>query len=221
MRLIKILPIIFTVRLFCSISAAEQNEVFTLTAESLQNGGVVELNKLGWLYRAGDDLSWAARNSDESAWQRTEGTIIKPDSAPRGDWNGRGWFRLRLKIEDGLADKNLALAATQKGASEIYIDGVKLVDFGKITDAEITDEETSREMGIHAVYQIGDATNPTGLLGIGKPPNGKIFEDEEESLKALPAIAASSLANAKAHTEKRLLISSLTKKFRNFAFCSI
>lgn len=70
-----------------------------------------------------------------------------------------------------------------------------------VKNGDVFDEKAASEMGIHAVYRIGDATNPTGLLGIGKPPNGEISKDEEESLKALLAIAASSLANAKAHAE--------------------
>ena len=65
------------------------------------------------------------------------------------------------------------------------------------------DEHLLRQAGIVAVYPIGDAANPTGLLGIGKPPTGAVAADEEESLKALLAIAASSLANAKAHSETK------------------
>lgn len=65
------------------------------------------------------------------------------------------------------------------------------------------DETLLREAGVASIYPIGDALNPTGLLGIGKPPTGEVSFDEEESLKALLAIAASSLANAKAHSETR------------------
>lgn len=76
--------------------------------------------------------------------------------------------------------------------------GLKNVEKG-----DVYDEETAHTIGIEYVYPIGDAANPTGLLGIGKPPAGAIDSDEEESLKALLSIAASSLANAKAHSETR------------------
>jgi len=69
--------------------------------------------------------------------------------------------------------------------------GLKTVKIGDVYDAKTCDE-----LGIHHVYSIGDAANPTGLLGIGRPPTGAVAPDEEESLKALLAIAASSLANA-------------------------
>ena len=137
MRAIKIIPIIFAALVFCSISATGQSDKFMLTAESLQDDKPVELNKLGWLYRAGDDANWAARELDENAWERVEGTTIKPLSPPPGGWNGRAWFRLHLTVADDSATRNLVLAATQKGASEIYIDGVKTAAFGKINGAEI------------------------------------------------------------------------------------
>jgi len=85
--------------------------------------------------------------------------------------------------------------------------GLKSVEKG-----DVYDEDAARNMGIQYVYPIGDAENPTGLLGIGKPPAGAIESDEEESLKALLAIAASSLANAKAHTETRRFNFQLNEK---------
>ena len=66
------------------------------------------------------------------------------------------------------------------------------------------DERTLRESGINSFYPIGDAENPIGFLGIGKPPAGEISAEEIESLGALLGLAASSIANAQAHekTEK-------------------
>lgn len=68
---------------------------------------------------------------------------------------------------------------------------------------DVFDEKNARDAGIHSIYPIGNAEQPTGLLGIGKPPGGEIAPEEEESLKALLGIAASSIANAQAHTETR------------------
>jgi sigma-B regulation protein RsbU (phosphoserine phosphatase) len=68
---------------------------------------------------------------------------------------------------------------------------------------DVFDEPTARAAGIHSIYPIGNHEQPTGLLGIGKPPGGEIAPEEEESLKALLGLAASSIANAQAHTETR------------------
>nr|MBA2341363.1 hypothetical protein [Pyrinomonadaceae bacterium] len=61
---------------------AQTAEVLTLTADKLADGKQVELNKLGWLYRAGDDAGWAARDVDESAWEQTDGSSIDPNALP-------------------------------------------------------------------------------------------------------------------------------------------
>ncbi len=85
--------------------------------------------------------------------------------------------------------------------------GLKTVKSG-----DVYDENAARDFGIDHVYPIGDAEKPVGLLGLGKPPTGEISVDEEKSLKALLAIAASSLANAKAHSETKHFNSQLNEK---------
>ena len=63
------------------------------------------------------------------------------------------------------------------------------------------DEHLLRGCGIETFYPIGDQDNPTGFLGLSKPPTGEIPPEEIESLNALLGIAASSVANAQAHIE--------------------
>ena len=69
------------------------------------------------------------------------------------------------------------------------------------------------ENGEH--YEIGKTDeHPTGLLGIGKPPGGDVAPEEEESLKALLGLAASSIANAQAHSETRRFNQELNEKIQ-------
>jgi phosphoserine phosphatase RsbU/P len=63
------------------------------------------------------------------------------------------------------------------------------------------DQQALSESGVNSLYPIGDAENPIGFLGIGKPQGGEISGEEIESLRALLGIAASSIANAQAHDE--------------------
>jgi sigma-B regulation protein RsbU (phosphoserine phosphatase) len=74
------------------------------------------------------------------------------------------------------------------------------------------DERILRESGIASLYPIGDADNPIGFLGLGKPPAGDIPAEEIESLNALLGIAASSIANAQAHDETRKFNFQLNEK---------
>jgi len=77
------------------------------------------------------------------------------------------------------------------------------------------DEAAIRAAGIHSIYAIGKTDeHPTGLLGIGKPPGGDVAPEEEESLKALLGLAASSIANAQAHSETRRFNQELNEKIQ-------
>ncbi|CAN5595828.1 PP2C family protein-serine/threonine phosphatase [soil metagenome] len=100
------------------------------------------------------------------------------------------------------------IAVSEDGLMKLaQIRGLKNLKIGNVFDENIV-----REAGIYAIYPIGDVEKPTGLLGIGKPPVGEIAPEEEESLKALLGIAASSLANAKAHRETRRFNFQLNEK---------
>ncbi|MFN0107391.1 MAG: SpoIIE family protein phosphatase, partial [Blastocatellia bacterium] len=111
---------------------AQSGEVVTITADSLQNGKSVNLDKLGWKYSPGDDPSFADPQFDDRAWETLNGTAITLDKIPKSGWNGIGWFRLRLKADAALANQPLALVMVHYGASEIYLDGRLIERFGTV-----------------------------------------------------------------------------------------
>lgn len=74
------------------------------------------------------------------------------------------------------------------------------------------DEAAAQAAGIHSVYPIGNPETAAGLLGIGKPPGGEIAPEEEESIRALLGLAASSIANAQAHSAARRFNQELDEK---------
>lgn len=123
---------------------AQTGQVFSLTAENLQAEKSVELDKLRWKYRAGDDPAWASTEFDDSSWDQIEGTKFNPHSLPQSGWNGRGWFRLRFNLDEKLAGKNLALIMTHGGASEVYLDGKLLASFGEIKETGETEYNPNR-----------------------------------------------------------------------------
>src|SRR5438128_421304 len=85
-------------------AAVQGQEVVTLTADSLQNGKSVELDKLNWKYQPGDDPQFADPPFDDRAWETLNGTALTLDSIPKSGWRGIGWFRLRLQIDSALAN---------------------------------------------------------------------------------------------------------------------
>ena len=112
--------------------AAHAQDVFTLTADRLQNGQAVELDKLQWKYSPDDDPRFAEPQFDDRAWETLNGTAITLDSIPKTGWRGIGWFRLRLQADPALANQPLALVMVHYGASEIYLDGKLVERFGTV-----------------------------------------------------------------------------------------
>jgi hypothetical protein len=108
----------------------------------------------GWRFKAGDDPSWSNPALDDSGWgmifdtsliryQNIAGSRdkqINPRAASEGtsqfiysqDWDGVAWFRLRFDVDPSLAGKIFLLDIGQSGASEIYLNGVRLARFGVI-----------------------------------------------------------------------------------------
>ena len=82
----------------------------------------------------------------------------------------------------------------------------------KLTAGDLFDEAAARAAGAQLIFPIGDAEHPVGLLGISRPPGGEIVPEEMESLRALLGIAASGIANARAHAEARRLNLDLDQK---------
>jgi serine phosphatase RsbU (regulator of sigma subunit) len=119
--------------LLVTTSLSAQSEVtFTLTADSLQNGKSVELNKLDWKYQPGDDPRFADPQFNDHSWETLQGTAITLAHIPQGGWRGIGWFRLRLRVDPGLANRPLALVMAHYGASEVYLDGKLAQRFGAV-----------------------------------------------------------------------------------------
>jgi len=112
--------------------AAQSQDMFTLTADSLQNGQAVELDRLRWKYQPSDEPQFADPQFDDRAWETLNGTAITLDSIPKSGWGGIGWFRLRLQVDPALANQSLALVMVHYGASEIYLDGKLIERFGSV-----------------------------------------------------------------------------------------
>ncbi len=75
-------------------------------------------------------------------------------------------------------------------------------------------EETARSAGVEEILPIGDAADPVGLLGIGKPMRGELEAEERNFLHALLSLAASGIQNAQSHDEAVRLNLSLDQKIQ-------
>lgn len=82
----------------------------------------------------------------------------------------------------------------------------------RLKAGEPFDEDAARAAGIELIFPIGEERHPVGRLGIGRPLNKPIDEEEIEFIKALLGLAASGIANARAHHETKRLNAALDQK---------
>lgn len=108
--------------------------VMRLRADSVlasQNG--ISLSDTLWSFRTGNDTShsntWAAFDFDDSAWKRVH-AMQELTSMSDKDWSGIGLYRLRVRVDSSLHGTPLALWFSQRGASEVFIDGKRVGGYG-------------------------------------------------------------------------------------------
>ena len=118
---------------FSTSTFAQKSEAFLI--DSISTEGVL-LNK-GWKFHTGDNPDFAKAEFDDSAWESIDPTKDIFD-LPQISKNGQiGWFRLKLSINELLLKKQISLVIQQTGASEIYLNGLKIVTSGIINTHEI------------------------------------------------------------------------------------
>jgi signal transduction histidine kinase len=98
-----------------------------------------------WRFHAGDDVRWADPEFEDASWAGLDsrGTLLLPSTQAQIRWDGIGWFRLRLRVPPTLLAHSLALVWTQRGASEIYVDGRLIRSLGSV-GTSAADEECLR-----------------------------------------------------------------------------
>ncbi len=127
-----------------------------LKADDLQNGKVIELNKRGWKYQAGDEMAWAAKDFNDGDWALIESSRLSEEDFNSIAWSGRAWFRLRVQVDESLVDQPVALRVWHWGASEIYIDGNLVKRFGKI-ESDTDEEFNPRGLFVPVVFTSSGA----------------------------------------------------------------
>ncbi|MCI0665831.1 MAG: hypothetical protein L0220_32640, partial [Acidobacteria bacterium] len=108
----------------------------------------------------------------------------------------------RLLVSKGL------IAVSEGGAMRIAL----VRGLPNLAAGDLFDETTARTSGINLILTIGEETNPVGLLAIVRPLKKEIEDEEIGFLRALLGIAASGIANARAHTESNQLNQALDQK---------
>ena len=92
-----------------------------------------------WRYHAGDDSTWANTGYDDSEWEIINSWLEFSDSL-NVNWEGIGWFRKIIQIDSALINDNIAFAFYHFGASQIFLNGELVHEFGKISSSIDSEE---------------------------------------------------------------------------------
>lgn len=114
------------------LTFGQSEKVFVIVDSTLANQWTV-LGK-DWRYQKGDRKEWANPAFDDSSWKElSHNNLNMPDGkhavANRGEI---AWFRKRIKADSSL-NRAIVLNLLQVGASEIYLDGKLIHQFGKVS----------------------------------------------------------------------------------------
>jgi signal transduction histidine kinase len=120
----------FSLLLLCFYLPLWAQDTFAIRINQIPAEGIL-LDK-GWKFQAGDSPAFALPEHDDSKWQPINPTW-NLHQLPQIEKSGIGWLRLHLKIDSTLTDNMLAVIASSFGASEIYLNGQLVLNFGIVS----------------------------------------------------------------------------------------
>jgi len=104
-----------------------------ISKDSIDGDIGFELND-GWRFNIGDDTAAAAIDFDDSKWDIVNSALEaeKDKEWAYKNFNSIGWLRLHFVADTSIVNTPLALHIEQYGASEVYLDGKKIADCGRV-----------------------------------------------------------------------------------------
>lgn len=111
-----------------------ERDTLQLSAEMFNSEDQIIYLQDRWRFHPGDNLQWADRYYDDSDWNVISTNLSESDLAFI-DWEGIGWFRIEMRVDENLRAKPVALIVDRHlGASEIYINGEKVYELGRFSE---------------------------------------------------------------------------------------
>ena len=109
------------------ISSAQPAHVFNLNKLSQQDTTVGS-----WVFHAGDNTKWRQPGVDDKDWKTIDPGIDVAHFTELKD-AGIGWLRVHVRVDSLLANHTLAIHIKQYTASEIYLNGKLVTQYGTVS----------------------------------------------------------------------------------------
>jgi serine phosphatase RsbU (regulator of sigma subunit) len=84
-----------------------------------------------WNYYPDDNPVYASPQFADSGYIKVP-SLLYEETQSSIKWNGKGWLRAIIRVDSALWGKQTALCIRQTGASEVYLNGKKILTLGKI-----------------------------------------------------------------------------------------
>src|SRR6185369_15015090 len=108
--------------LLLSIHGEAQDTTIIFTRAMMNQGYIALGDTDGWIFRQGNDTSWANSSIENKGWQKLKPTEFTEKLA---DKNGKfeGWLRLKIKTDTSFRNDSLEMFFFTWAATDVYIDG--------------------------------------------------------------------------------------------------
>jgi len=124
------LPLFIFFFLSTSIFSQAQDSTFIFKADSLNENGLFQLEKLNtWKFKEGNNPEWAQQHIDDSDWEvrkvYDKSINFLPESGVM-----EGWFRLNFVVDPSIDKNAVYLRISTRGAARAYLNGVEIMHTG-------------------------------------------------------------------------------------------
>jgi len=124
-----------------------------------------------WRYHPGDNSDWALPNFNHNGWEKIN-PFMDMQEFDVADWMGIAWFRKVIRIDSSLVNSAIGIYVHHEGASELFINGKKVLTFGKVSADR--NEEKIHDPG-YAPYVINLDTSRVYTIAV-RYSNHRVLE---------------------------------------------
>ncbi|KFC20324.1 ATP-binding protein [Chryseobacterium sp. FH1] len=115
-----------------------QSQTVILTDQQIEKP--ISLQNSHWRFHPGDKIEFASPAFSDESWEIISNTNFGKDKysrapMPKG-WTGIGWFRIWVQKSNSNLTDTWAMSVNHDGASEVYLDGKKIMTIGKVDDSK-------------------------------------------------------------------------------------
>ncbi len=131
-------------------------QTIPLITKAMLDNDPVPLNKYSWKFLPNADTinkaEYLSLQYNDSAWTRLPSSLFNLNTF-KGTWSGSGWYRLLIRIDTSLHNRPLGFWVDHRGASEIYLDGRLIGQYGIVSSDESI-ESTYRPLNDYTFFSI-------------------------------------------------------------------